>query len=229
MLARLLQWLRSLFGREQALPAPPSDAGPSAGSGGGAGGGALPQEESGDTPTTPETGPGDPPPSVAEPGSGIPYAAPILRSDLGAGWRDPYSGQSNRPPVVASGYGRRHQTRDRRWAVDLGVVVGTPVYACAAGVVSLATDATDPNNGIGVWVTPDEGPAVRVIDIHLSERLVSVGDRVRRGQQIGLSGNTGASDGPHIHHEIEWAEGGGELDPMDPELFDWRAAGWGPL
>jgi len=37
---------------------------------------------------------------------------------------------------------------------------------------------------------------------HLSQTSVSTGDTVTRGQQIGLSGSTGYSTGPHLHYEV---------------------------
>jgi murein DD-endopeptidase MepM/ murein hydrolase activator NlpD len=50
---------------------------------------------------------------------------------------------------------------------------------------------------------------------HLSRYLVDVGDRVKRGQIIGLSGNSGNSTGPHVHYEIRL-----NGVPVDP----WRYA-----
>jgi Na+-translocating ferredoxin:NAD+ oxidoreductase RnfC subunit len=47
---------------------------------------------------------------------------------------------------------------------------------------------------------------------HNSKLLVSTGDRVRRGQRIALSGNTGHSSGPHLHFEVR--EGVTAIDPL---------------
>jgi murein DD-endopeptidase MepM/ murein hydrolase activator NlpD len=50
---------------------------------------------------------------------------------------------------------------------------------------------------------------------HLSEVNVSVGDNVAPGQQIGRTGNTGNSTGPHLHYEIR--QGSGRIDPLSLE------------
>ena len=49
---------------------------------------------------------------------------------------------------------------------------------------------------------------------HLKEVLVSEGDKVRRGQKIGLMGSTGRSTGPHLHYQIEV-----ERKPVNPRNY----------
>ncbi|NQX96095.1 MAG: M23 family metallopeptidase, partial [Erythrobacter sp.] len=47
---------------------------------------------------------------------------------------------------------------------------------------------------------------------HLSRIMVSAGQRVKRGQVVGLMGSTGRSTGPHLHWSLRWNEA--RLDPL---------------
>lgn len=93
--------------------------------------------------------------------------------------------------------------------IDFVVPVGTPVLACADGEVAI----TDPGGqtpyegayGIHVWIRhrqPD-GTVYRTLYAHLSQIRVAVGQRVRAGDVIGLSGNSGRSTGPHLHLSLK--------------------------
>ncbi len=82
-------------------------------------------------------------------------------------------------------------------AIDIAVPVGTPVKAARDGVVKSSYITAEGGQQLilqhGEWLS---GYA------HLSERRVNVGDTVKRGHVIALSGNTGASTGPHVHFTI---------------------------
>jgi len=82
--------------------------------------------------------------------------------------------------------------------LDFGVVVGTPVKATMDGKVIHAGWNTQ---GYGNLVIVENGE-YRTYYAHLSSIPVSIGDTVRAGTAIGLSGNTGNSTGPHLHYEI---------------------------
>lgn len=84
-------------------------------------------------------------------------------------------------------------------AVDLGVPTGTSVIACSSGVVTKSSNSGG-DAGIFIEIKHDNGLTTRYL--HLSKRLVEVGDRVYAGQQIALSGNTGKSTGPHLHFTV---------------------------
>ena len=84
-------------------------------------------------------------------------------------------------------------------AVDLGIPTGTPIIACSSGVVTKSSNSGG-DAGIFIEIKHDNGLTTRYL--HLSKRLVEVGDRVYAGQQIALSGNTGKSTGPHLHFTV---------------------------
>ena len=89
-----------------------------------------------------------------------------------------------------------------RWhfGQDFRCPVGTEVYATGAGVVYYAGND---NDGFGIKVVIDHGYGYRTIYGHLSESRVKRGQKVTRGDFIGLSGNTGISSGPHLHYQID--------------------------
>jgi murein DD-endopeptidase MepM/ murein hydrolase activator NlpD len=92
-------------------------------------------------------------------------------------------------------------------ALDFGVPVGTEIHATLDGKVALA--GWD-NTGYGNLVVIENGP-YRVLFAHQSRIQVKVGDTVKAGQVIGLSGNTGNSTGPHLHYEVR--KNGQQIDP----------------
>jgi murein DD-endopeptidase MepM/ murein hydrolase activator NlpD len=83
-------------------------------------------------------------------------------------------------------------------ALDFGVPVGTDVRATMDGKV---VHAGWNDEGYGKLVILQNGP-YRVYFAHLSKIPVKVGQIVKAGEVIGLSGNTGNSTGPHLHYEV---------------------------
>jgi murein DD-endopeptidase MepM/ murein hydrolase activator NlpD len=82
--------------------------------------------------------------------------------------------------------------------IDMAVPVGTPVKTTMDGHVIYAGWNTQ---GYGNLIIVENGP-YRTYYAHLSSIPVSVGDELKAGTTIGLSGNTGNSTGPHLHYEI---------------------------
>lgn len=82
--------------------------------------------------------------------------------------------------------------------VDLAANPGTPVKATAAGVVRFAGTT----EVYGHNVVLDHGAGIATRYGHLQKIGVTRGQRVERGQLIGLTGNTGRSTGPHLHYEV---------------------------
>ena len=93
--------------------------------------------------------------------------------------------------------------------MDIAVPVGTPVRAPASGVVTFAAPALYLTGGT---VLIDHGFGLSSNFLHLSALKVHVGERVRQGQVIALSGMTGRATGPHLHWGFNWF--GTRLDPL---------------
>jgi murein DD-endopeptidase MepM/ murein hydrolase activator NlpD len=93
------------------------------------------------------------------------------------------------------------------FGVDMAAPVGTPIHAPAAGVVTVTGDYYLD----GGYTQIDHGQGISTGYLHQSRRLLAVGDRVTRGQLIGLIGQTGRATGPHLHWTLNWFEV--KLDP----------------
>jgi hypothetical protein len=91
--------------------------------------------------------------------------------------------------------------------MDFRVRPGTPIRASNSGVVVLAR----PLYYEGNCVVIDHGLGFFTISMHLSKIAVKEGQRVARGQRLGLSGATGRVTGPHLHWAVRWQ--GAYLDP----------------
>ena len=127
----------------------------------------------------------------------------------------PYaSGKSYR---VLQGYGSRFShTGLEAYAVDFDMPEGTPVHAARSGIVARVEES----HSIGCWedgcgryanyivVLHDDGTTGEYYHLQQNGALVAIGDVVSRGQQIGLSGNTGHTTMPHLHFAVyratEW-------------------------
>ncbi|PKL72328.1 hypothetical protein CVV26_02070 [Candidatus Kuenenbacteria bacterium HGW-Kuenenbacteria-1] len=76
----------------------------------------------------------------------------------------------------------------------------SPIYASADGVVASAIYS---NRGYGRHIIINNGNNTTTLYGHMSEFYVKRGERVEKGQVIGLLGSTGRSTGPHLHFEIK--------------------------
>ncbi len=116
---------------------------------------------------------------------------------------------------IVSGFGMRmhpiHKFRRMHWGLDMQASTGTEIYASADGVVKLAGRSV---GGYGKQIEIDHGGYGYITKYaHLSKIMVKKGQVVKRGDLIGLSGNTGLSKGPHLHYEI--VKNGKKIDPID--------------
>jgi murein DD-endopeptidase MepM/ murein hydrolase activator NlpD len=103
---------------------------------------------------------------------------------------------------VSRGYGMKYDPftgyRQMHRGMDIANRTNTPVIATADGRVALTSSATE----LGKCIMLDHGFGYRTRFGHLSQILVKNGQRVKRGDVIGLMGSTGYSTGPHLHYEI---------------------------
>ena len=95
--------------------------------------------------------------------------------------------------------------------IDFTAPVGTPIYATGDGVISVAEHNS---GGYGNKIMINHGYSYETVYAHLSKVKVKVGQRVKRGEVIGLMGNTGKSTAPHCHYEVHKAG-----VPMNPIYF----------
>jgi murein DD-endopeptidase MepM/ murein hydrolase activator NlpD len=119
---------------------------------------------------------------------------------------------------VLQGYGSRFSHRGlEQFAIDFKMDEGTAVHAARDGVVARIEEA----NSIGCWedgcgkyanyivILHNDGTTGEYYHLQENGALVDVGDQVKAGQKIGLSGNTGHTTMPHLHFAV------------------YRAASWG--
>jgi hypothetical protein len=107
------------------------------------------------------------------------------------------------PGEVNGPFGTRRvfngELRSQHSGVDFRAQTGDPVHVSGAGVVRLAEELFYSGNAVIV----DHGAGVFTSYSHLSRIQVSVGQRVERGQFIGLIGATGRATGPHLHWGVK--------------------------
>ncbi len=105
--------------------------------------------------------------------------------------------------VFSSGFGIRKDPFtggiEFHKGIDISAPTGTPIVATADGVVEKAGWNS---GGYGNQVVIDHGNGIKTRYAHMSKVLVKEGQKVRRGQVIGLVGSTGRSVAPHVHYEV---------------------------
>lgn len=134
--------------------------------------------------------------------------------------RYPFNGQ-DMSEKITSGFNpyRRHPITGRvspHNGIDFGVPSGTQIYAPSDGVV--VADRYQAG-GAGHYLIIEHQSGFKTVYMHLNRKLVKLGDVVRRGQPIALSGNSGGSTGPHLHYEIHV-----DNRPVNPKLVELPAA-----
>lgn len=102
--------------------------------------------------------------------------------------------------VFGTGRTFNGKVQSRHQGLDYAVLPGTLVSALNSGTVLLARPLFFEGN----CVVLDHGQGLLTLYLHLSELKVKEGERVARGQEIGLSGGTGRATGPHLHIAVRW-------------------------
>ena len=120
--------------------------------------------------------------------------------------------RTERPLEQLSGFGMRShpflKTPQMHTGIDFGAPMGAPIYATGdAKVVRVEYKTT----GYGYNVVLDHGYGFQTLYAHMSKILVKPGQKVKRGETIGLIGSTGLSTSPHVHYEV--FVGGERVDP----------------
>lgn len=105
---------------------------------------------------------------------------------------------------ISSYYGYRFNGSDFHTGVDFtgANVNGKSVVAANSGNVTFTKTTYVPGVGYGKYIIIDHGGGYSTLYAHLSSVNVSVGDYVKKGQNIGNVGSTGWSTGPHLHFEV---------------------------
>lgn len=143
------------------------------------------------------------------------------------GFQPNFGRPADGPLHVGSGYWAMRAGGRPHGALDIAVPTGTPVRAMQDGVVIVANPT---NNGdAGLWVGIQHPQLGGLISryMHFSKLgAVKVGDRVRKGQIIGLSGATGDSAIPHVHVDLKIPQA---MLPAVQAAAGKPSVGWIPL
>jgi murein DD-endopeptidase MepM/ murein hydrolase activator NlpD len=117
--------------------------------------------------------------------------------------------------VITSSYGKRKHPILKKYrfhkGIDLRADMNTKVSVTADGIVS--SIKYDPK-GFGKLVEVSHDFGFKTYYGHLNRVLVRVGDVVKKGNTLALSGNTGLSTAPHLHYEIRFGN-----TPLNPKYY----------
>lgn len=96
--------------------------------------------------------------------------------------------------------------------IDLAVALNTPIKSPMAGIVERVDDLASGGIG-GNQIVIKHDNSYKTSYSHLTKALVKKGDKVKQGDVIALSGNTGKSTGPHLHLTLT-DPSGAKVDPQ---------------
>ena len=115
---------------------------------------------------------------------------------------------------VSSGYGNRIdpflKVKRMHYGQAFSLPKGSPVYATADGRVSIFKSSF---GGLGKYIYIDHGNGYKTVYAHLDKFNVRRGQKVKRGELIAYSGNSGRSTAPHLHYEVH--KNGKKVNPIN--------------
>jgi len=127
-------------------------------------------------------------------------------------YRAPFAATSQYPISQAFPGKLSHFDAPNRYAVDIEMPIGTPIYAARGGIVidqatRFFANGTDlekdgPRANL-VRIVHDDGSIAVYAHLNWDSIRVRIGDQVVEGQYIADSGNTGFSTGPHLHFDVQ--------------------------
>lgn len=134
--------------------------------------------------------------------------------------------ETKRKVFLIQGY-NSHLSHKGERALDFKVKKGTKICAAREGIVIAARRDSDkgglkPENisdGNHVSIQHSDGSIAHYWHLQKDGVMVNVGDTVKAGQWIGLSGNTGYSAFPHLHFEVQGYDAGGNYEQLPTRFF----------
>ncbi|MDD3322447.1 MAG: M23 family metallopeptidase [Paludibacter sp.] len=133
----------------------------------------------------------------------LPAIQPVLNKDL---------------TRMASGFGWRidpvYHTRRFHAGMDFAAPTGTDIFATGNGTIISAGW----QQGYGNCIQINHGYGYQTVYGHMSRIIAKVGQKVKRGEVIGLVGSTGKSTGPHLHYEVHYK--GQIMNPQNYYFLD---------
>lgn len=149
--------------------------------------------------------------------SGLGYVTKYCHGDIFEGKHDdnyvytiPYQESEQYPIGQAYGGKFSHFMKGKTHAIDFTMDVGTPICAARDGIVLEVKEDSDKRGktykyqkyGNFIIIYHRDGSMANYFHIKKNGSKVNVGDKVKAGQIIALSGNTGWSSGPHLHFQV---------------------------
>ncbi len=124
------------------------------------------------------------------------------------------SDKLNRGVELLSGFGYRlhpiHKIFKMHTGIDFSAPKGTAIQVTGDGVV---TKVEKDRSGYGLHVVVDHGYGYKTLYGHMSAATVRVGEKVKKGHQLGKVGSSGTSTAPHCHYEVHYK--GQPVNPID--------------
>ncbi len=118
---------------------------------------------------------------------------------------------------ISSRFGNRTDPftglKENHPGLDIAIKPGSEVSSSAAGIVKIVNNRVTTNKGYGKYVLIDHGYGYETLYGHLSKIYVKKGQKIKRWDIVGLTGNTGKSTAPHLHYAV--LTDGKAKDPLD--------------